>query len=259
MMSKIPPIYLNTVLPEMNRWNRDAGELTLKVSEWTQRFSDDGFDGLELWQFHATQVDQEEVEAIRTGPCPVKIFNAYCTTEPEEADDRKKISELALSLGAEGMKYNSGKDFDRHELYVECLKEWRALLPDDFRLMCECHRGSTMADTELANKTLDQLGRDKFGMIIHGMDNPLEVLNERFDAYGDRIMHIHGNLSKNGPMSDQAALERIELLHRLGFNGTYSIEFTQGIRDGLTQEQLYTNAVRDLNILRKALEAFHSK
>jgi sugar phosphate isomerase/epimerase len=257
-MSNIPPVYLNTVLPEMNRWSRnDLQDLTFTMSEWAQRIADDGFDGVELWQFHATEVDEEEVEKIRTGPCPVKIFNAYCSTEPEEAEARKKIAELALSLGATGMKYNSGKDVDRHPLYVESLREWRKMFPDDFRLMRECHRGSTMADTELANKTLDELGRDSFGMIIHGMDNDLDTLNERFGAYGDRIQHIHGNLSKNGPMSDEDALERIKLLDSLGFKGTFSIEFTQGMRDGLTQEELYANAVRDLKTLRKALEAFY--
>lgn len=257
IMKTIPPIYLGTVLPEMNRWNKDDGDLTFTMSDWAQRIMDDGFDGVELWQFHATRVDAEEVEAIRSGPCPVKIFNAYCTTEPEEADERRKISELALSLGAEGMKYNSGKDFDRHDLYVESLREWRKLLPEDFRLMCECHRGSTMADTELANKTLDQLGRENFGMIIHGMNNEVDVLEERFGAYGDRIVHIHANLSQNGPMSDKAAVERIGLLYRLGFKGTFTIEFTQGMRDGLTQEELYANAVRDLKTLRKALQTFH--
>ena len=256
-MSTLPPVYLNTVLPEMNRWNKDKNELTLKVSEWAQRFTDDGFDGLELWQYHATRVDDEEVEKIRTGPCPVKIFNAYCTTEPEEAEARKTIAELALSLGATGMKYNSGKNFDRHDLYIESLKEWRTHFPDEFRLMCECHRGSTMADVPLANETLDKLGREQFGMIIHGMDNNLETLNERFGAYGDRIQHIHGNLSKQGPISVEEAIERVELLNSFGFKGTYSIEFTEGMRDRLTQEELYANAVRDLKVLKQALEAVH--
>jgi len=253
-MSKIPPVYFGTVLPEMNRWNRESGELTFKMSDWAQRITDDGFDGVELWQYHATKVDAEEVERIRTGPCPVKIFNAYYTCEPEAFGECRKSTELALSLGAEGMKYNSGKDFDRHNLYVDVLKEWRALLPEDFRLMCECHRGSTMADTELANKTLDRLGREKFGMIIHGLDNDNPTVRERFGAYGDRIQHIHANLSKNGPMTDQEVCERIELLLELGFDGTYTIEFTQGMRDGLTQEQLYANAVRDLKSLKRGLE-----
>jgi hypothetical protein len=253
-MNKIPPVYLGTVLPEMNRWNRENAELTFKVSDWTRRVVDDGFDGLELWQFHATDVEADEVERIRTGPCPVKIFNAYCSCEPEDAGERRKISELALSLGAEGMKYNSGKDFERHDLYVDALKEWRTMLPDAFRLMCECHRGSTMADTALANETLDRLGREKFGMIIHGMDNDEATVRERFGAYGDRIQHIHANLSKDGLMSESAVCKQLEFLRKLGFDGTYTIEFTQGMRDGLTQEKLYTNAARDLRRLKTCLE-----
>jgi GGDEF domain-containing protein len=253
-MSKIPPVYLGTVLPELNRWDRGSGKISFKMSDWAQRVVDDGFDGVELWQYHATDVDAEEVERIRTGPCPVKIFNAYCSCDPEDAGERRKISELALSLGAEGMKYNSGGDFERHDLYVDALKDWRAMLPETFRLLCECHRGSTMADTALANETLDRLGREHFGMILHGMDNDEATVRERFGAYGDRIQHIHANLSKDGLMPERAVCERLEFLSKLGFTGTYTIEFTEGIRSGLTQDELYANAVRDLKRLKRCLE-----
>ncbi|MCC5843539.1 MAG: hypothetical protein JJU05_04735 [Verrucomicrobia bacterium] len=253
-MNKIPPVYLGTVLPELNRWKRGSGEISFKMSDWAQRITDDGFDGVELWQYHATDVDPEEVDRIRTGPCPVKIFNAYCSCDPEDAEERRTISELAVSLGAEGMKYNSGKEFDRHDLYVEAIKDWRAMFPEDFRLMCECHRGSTMADTQLANETLDRLGRENHGMILHGMDNDDATVRERFAAYGDRIQHIHANLSQKGLMSEQAVCERLEFLTAQGFNGTYTIEFTEGMRDGLTQEQLYENAVRDFKRLKTCME-----
>ena len=38
------------------------------------------------------------------------------------------------------------------------------------------------------------------------------------------------------------------------FSGTYTIEFTEGVRGNLTVEELYRNAVRDFNMLRKCLE-----
>jgi len=253
-MNSIPPIYLGTVLLELNRWNKDDNTLTFKTSDWAQRLADDGFDGLELWQYHATRVDDGERDFLRGGPCPVKVFNSYCDCDPEGAEERKKIAELAVELGANGMKYNSGKDVERHDIYVESLRAWRAMLPPDFRLMCECHRGSTMADTALADQTLDRLGRENFGMIIHGMNNDEATVRERFGAYGDRIVHIHACLSKDGVMTEKEVCERLELLRELGFDGTFTLEFTEGMRDGLTQEELYRNALRDFRLLRRCLE-----
>jgi len=252
-MTAHPPIYLGTVLLENNRWGKGERVPSFRVSDWTQRFADDGFDGLELWENHALLADEEERERLRSGPCPVRIFNSYDVCEPETVENRRQIADLAVSLGAVGMKYNTGKEPDRHGIYVQELEAWRGMLPDGFQLLCECHRGSTLADVELANQTLNQLGREKYGMIIHGLDNEEETVRERFAAYGDRIVHIHGALSKSGLMSEQALCERLDLLAELGFQGSYTIEFTEGVRDGLTMEELYRNALRDVNLLRRCL------
>jgi hypothetical protein len=179
--------------------------------------------------------------------------------ESQTADTRRKIAELALYLGAEGMKYNTGKDRARHDTYVANLKQWRSMFPADFRFLCECHRGSTMDDPELASRTLDRLGRADHGIILHGMNSEEEQVRERFAHYGDRIIHLHCNLSSNGLMTEAALCRRLDLLRDLGFNGTYTIEFTEGVRDGLSIERLYQNALRDLRLLRSCLSHGRAK
>jgi hypothetical protein len=253
MMHDHAPIYLGTILLENNRWNPADRRPTFKVSDWTQRFADDGFDGLELWENHGLLADEDERERLRTGPCPVKVFNSYDVGDPETAGSRKQIAELAVSLGAEGMKYNTGRDAGLHDTYVENLMEWRKLFPPRFRFLCECHRGSTMEDPELASRTLDRLGREDHGIILHGINGEEEQVRERFAHYGDRITHLHCNLSSNGLMTEDALCRRLDLLHDLGFRGSYTIEFTEGVRDGLPIEQLYQHALRDMRLLRSCL------
>ena len=252
-MTTDAPIYLGTILLEVNRWNKDDRRPSFRVSDWTQRIADDGFDGLELWENHALLADDDERERLRTGPCPVKIFNAYDVCESDTGDTRRRIADLAITLGAEGLKYNTGKDPDRHDTYVANLKAWRAMFPPAFQFLCECHRGSTMEDPQLASQTLDRLGRADHGMILHAFGDDEAPIRERFAHYGDRITHLHCNLSAKGPMTHDAVCRRLALLRDLGFNGTYTIEFTEGVRDGLTIEQLYRHALRDLRLLRSCL------
>ena len=254
-MNARPPIYLGTILLEVNRWNRADRRPSFRVSDWARRIADDGFDGLELWENHALLVDDDERDRLRTGPCPVTIFNAYDTCETETLDARRRIAEVAKSLGAGGLKYNTGKDPARHEEYVANLKQWRGMFSPAFRFLCECHRGSTMADPALASRTLDELGRAEHGVILHGFGGDEAEVRERFGHCGDRITHLHCNLSAQGPMTPDAVRRRLELLRGLGFDGTYTIEFTEGVRDGLTIEELYRHAVRDLRLLRDGLKA----
>ena len=255
MTATADQVYLGTVLLERNRWNPEDRTPSFRVSDWTDRISGDGFDGLELWENHAMLADDEEVQRLRHGACPVKIFNAYDRCEPDTHADRERIAAMAISLGAEGMKYNTGKDFERHDAYVESIRQWRAMFAPGFRLLCECHRGSTMADPQLADETLDRLGRDDFGMILHGLDNDEQTVRERFGHYGDRITHLHCNLSAKGLMPEKQVRDRLALLRELGFRGTFTIEFTEGVRSDLSIDDLYRNAVRDLRLLRKCLAA----
>jgi len=249
------PIYLGTVLLERNRWGKGDRQPSFLVSDWTERMAGDGFDGLELWENHAMLADEEERQRLRTGPCPVKILNSYDRCESDTLDDRRTIAELAISLGAEGIKYNTGKDRDQHDVYVENVRQWRAMFPADFRFLCECHRGSTMEDPRLASETLDRLGRADHGVILHGIDNEEETVRERFRHYGDRITHLHCNLSAKGLMSEHQVRDRLTLLRELGFRGTFTIEFTEGVRSDLSIDELYRNAVRDLQLLRKCIDS----
>ena len=64
------PIYISSVLLEKNRWGTRVP--SLKVSDWSQRMFDAGFDGIELWENHLLLADAAEREAVLAGPMPVE-------------------------------------------------------------------------------------------------------------------------------------------------------------------------------------------
>lgn len=251
-----PQIYLGTILLEHNRWwGKGEKGPSFLVSDWTQRATDDGFNGLELWENHGLMADADEQERLRTGPCPVTIFNAYDRCETETLPVRKQIAELANFFGSKGMKYNFGKDPDLDEVYVRNVKEWREMFPEDFRFLCECHRGSMVEKPERGAEVFARLDQPGHEVIVHGINNDEADVRERFRYYGERVTHLHCNLSMNGLMSEEALRDRLALLHDLGFSGTYTIEFVEGLRneDPVSIEELYRTAVRDMRLLRKYL------
>ncbi|PCJ58119.1 MAG: hypothetical protein COA79_13945 [Planctomycetota bacterium] len=246
-------IYIGTVLLEKNRWAQERVP-SIIISEWAQRFKDEGFDGIELWQNHALLATEEERGKLKESVSPIKIFNSYAKCEIEFENERRDSVELATLLSANGMKFNFGKNSERHEEYCDTVKKWRSSLPDKFRFLCECHGGSTVEDLLVARETFKQLGRDDYEIIIHGFGGTNESVSALFGLHGERITHIHASISTQTQMSNSDIQKRVELLRELGFAGSFTLEFTECVReDNVNVESLFLNAVRDMNILRKYL------
>lgn len=246
-------IFLGTVLLERNRWGKEDRTPSFLVSDWTRRIADDGFDGLELWQDHAAMADEEELERLRTGPAPVVLFNSYASCEPEDLEGRRRTAELANYFDAEGMKFNFGKDPERQDTYIDVVKEWAGMFKPGYRMISENHRGTTTADSRLAADTYERLEGINVGGIIH-FNNDEASYRERFGLYGKYLTHIHCMLSsEEGPMPEDEVRKRVAWLREFGFSGTYTIEFTEGVRSDVSIEGLYRNAVRDFQLLRKCL------
>jgi len=248
-------IYFGTVLLERNRWVKGERLPSLAVSDWVRRIGDEGFDGLELWENHAALAGEEERLRLRESPVPVRILNCYDRCGSETAGARRRAVELAGFLSAGGMKFNFGREPERHEEYVTNVRAWRALLPADFRFLCECHGGTNVEAPERAAETFARLGRENYEIIVHGFGGDEAGLRRRFELHGGRITHVHVSLPADGPGAEPGTRKRVELLGELGFRGSYTIEFTEGVgADGETPERLFRNAVRDMKLVRKCLD-----
>jgi sugar phosphate isomerase/epimerase len=247
-------IFLGTMILERSRFVKDIPCPSTSVSQWTQRICGDGFDGLELWANHALLADEEERERLRTGPMPVTLFNSYASCEPEDVEGRKRTAQMANLFKAEGMKFNFGKHLDHRDAYIEVVREWATMFRPGYRMISENHRGTITADADVAADVYAGLSDLPVQGIIH-FNNDRATYEERFGKYGDRLTHIHCMLSnEDGPMPESEVRKRVEWLREFNFSGTYTIEFTQGVRGDHTDlEAIYRNAVRDFQMLRKCL------
>jgi len=109
-------------------------------------------------------------------------------------------------------------------------------------------------DPQRAAETFARMGRDTCEVIVHGFGGTDEDLRRRFKLHEGRITHVHARLPDGGAAAEPEVRMRVELLAALGFRGSYTVEFTEGVGDdGESPEALFRNAVRDLKLLRRCL------
>ncbi len=250
-------IYIGTILLEKSRWSRDKTP-TYRVSEWAQRFADAGFDGMELWEYHATMAGEGEVTALAESPCPVAIFNSYASMDEAGAGRRREAVTLTERLGASGVKFNVGRDPEQRQTYVEAVRRWGERFPEDVRLLCECHPGTIIEEPTEARRFFDDVGGERWQVIVHAFSRT-ERLQEWFDEFGPAVSHVHAQLSRDGDYVcldewPERVAQTLGILRENGFGGTYTLEFTKGTHaDGETMEMLWENVQRDLATLRREL------
>ena len=255
-------IYLATIALEPNRWfgithHRWA---TITLSRRLDRIRDAGFDGIELWEAHATEADPAELEVIFGHDLGVAVYNTYASFDDESDTTRQQAAEMTVRSGAQKVKWNTGTERDPASLnaYGERLARWVAKMPG-VQTVCECHDGSAMDDPAAAARVLTAAGPpDVVAALVHTHDSH-ELLKARFDAYGERISHVHINHLnlKSPPLADirDKFTTTVDLLGELGFEGTWSLEFVDGTlsESDNEPEKLFAAAVADLKVLREIL------
>lgn len=256
-------ILLGTVALEPNRWglaDPDAGA-TIAVSDWTLPAAAAGFDGLEIWERHLTEARDAEIARVLDGPLPVRVFNSYVSLDTDDDAERSAVSDWVRRSGATGVKFNVGNDPDQEAAYAERIARWLDGLPAPTRLLCECHAGISVAESpEVAARILTAAGpADRVQAIVHSNESD-DHLRARFDAYGDRIGHVHVNhLDHDGGPPPLAAIRdsvaaKAALLAGFGFEGTWTIEFVHGtLTDHDDPDRLMAQAIEDLAVLRAIL------
>ncbi len=257
-----PKIYAGTVLFEKNRWEDGPdNNPSFPVSAWLDRLQQAGFDGVELWEKHATMCDEAELSAMLSSEFPIRIFNSYISLtddDPAKAS-RTKAAELTAQFGAWGVKFNVGRDGDCRDEYMRNLADWRTQFASDVTLLCECHPGTIIEEPAAAKAFFDEIGIDGFGVIVHAFGRP-DTLAEWCDLFGPAVRHVHAAVQNDKKKftylnHDSASAEKaVDILRRAGFDGTYTVEFTDGVAaPDETPEMLLANASGDLQYLRGLL------
>ncbi len=258
-------VLLGSIAIEPNRWATIHADhrATVDLASWMDLIADAGFDGVELWEKHLTQATPDRVQALLDHRLPLTIFNSYVSFDDVDDTSREETASWVARARSTGVKFNVGNEPGQQRAYAERLVRWLNALPSATRALCECHHGISIAeDPMVAAAIFDAAGGpERVQAIVHTHEDP-DALRVRFDAYGDRISHVHVNqldFQELGapPLADiRGELEtKVSLLADLGFEGTWTIEFTHGL---LTEADhpaaLLEQAAADLVVLREVLE-----
>jgi sugar phosphate isomerase/epimerase len=258
-----PQVLLGTVAIEPNRWGvaRPGGFPVTQVSDWLPAIAHAGFDGLELWERHATFVDDAEVERIVAGPLPVVVFNGYALWDDPDPAVRDDTATWARRLGATGVKFNVGNDPTARDAYVERLQRFHDKVDPGVRLLCECHAGTLAEDPAVAAAMFDEVApTERLQAVVHLDKTPRDGTEAFMDGLGDRVGHVHLSLADAGRDTDPAELAAdvrvgVDLLRSFGFQGSWTIEFGHGLMTDDDEAGFILDSVtRDLSVLREALE-----
>jgi sugar phosphate isomerase/epimerase len=256
-MDATPPyendIYIGTVLLERNRHSTRLP--SLRVSDWVERFTEAGFDGVELWENHAVLASDEERRRLRNAPIPMVIFNSYAGCADEELSDRDRAARMVALFGSRGMKFNVGHERARHETYIKNAQAWRERFPESFRMLCECHGKTTMEEPAVAAEVFQRMRPGRMEAIIHAFANDHEWAKDWMGQLGPYTTHAHLNVAEaRAERGEGFIAERLRILKDLGFRGSYTIEFTSGMKDPKrTIDDWFASAVADLRYLRERL------
>jgi sugar phosphate isomerase/epimerase len=258
--SKSGEVLIGTIALEVNRWaKRDAKRPSFAVSEWTGRFREAGFDGMELWQFHATRCAPGEVERLAATGFPTRVFNIYTTMTAAERPELAECTNLAARIGVAGIKYNVGPDPARRKEYLDELRRWRAELPAGIAPLCECHPGTVIEEPEAARRFFDELGGEDWEIIVHPFSR-FESLAEWLRLFGPAVRHAHLQMRDAddkmvgfGERPDLAR-EAIGMMRAAGYRGSWALEFTAGTaRPSERIDALWRAALEDFGFLRELL------
>lgn len=241
---------------EKNRWA--PGRVpTFNVSDFIDKAKADGFDGIELWQYHYTLASDEEKAKLAASGIPF-IFNSYISLVERNDELFKEIGDAVKALGAKAIKFNLGPSYvDEINVpeQIENLKRFSEFLPADVKLLSECHGNTVMEVPEEAGEIFAKLDKERYGAIIH-LASENDFIDRCYAAYGDRICHIHcayqvetENGKEFAAMNDGSGYveDKINYFVNKGFNGSLNIEFVK-FED--TAEAHYEHAVDNMKYLR---------
>ncbi len=264
-------IYLATICIEKNRWAKERRS-SIDLFEYIPLIADAGFNGIELWEQHATGLDPEALARARDlaleKRCPIVIYNTYVLTIPEERHvaHRRRLDEIGRALGVRAYKYNittaarlarrAGEEAGAseqeqgagREAALRFVRDWAAETDADF--LCECHGGTIMEEPGPAAEVLRELGPGRFGAILHSLTDEDEAFERDLEHKKELLRHVHV------PYADrhrERIAARVKRLRDTGARLTWSIEFSSPVTDGADNETCFRAAVEDLRFLRSCL------
>ncbi|TVR49893.1 MAG: hypothetical protein EA425_11090 [Puniceicoccaceae bacterium] len=254
-------ILLGSILLERNRWRRTETPLCRPVA-WAARAREAGFDGWELWEDHYHRADAEDRERLLHGRPPVRVFNTYAPFENPGAPQLDRLVAAVRELRPRGVKFNVGKPPGNPAALRATLDKVLPELPGNCRLWCECHGGTWLETPGAVTEFLAGYPDPPFDLIFHPFALPEASVTVWMEQHGPRLVHAH--VQRRGPGDQWESIAahpdetrtRLALLRRLGYRGSFTLEFTAGTATPEeNEESLFAAALADLRLLRNVVAA----
>ena len=187
-------IYLGTVSMEKNRW--EPGRVpTFNVSDFIDRAMADGFDGIELWEYHYTHASDEEKAKLVASKVPF-IFNSYTSFVERDEELISMLIELETDFWHH-VDNNIPPALDGSEASAKFLVERfpgsipqsKIPLPDTAidlihkdKDACEQLETVTQQKQESENLLKQMLGSNEIGTVGNHIISWKSVVQERLDS-----------------------------------------------------------------------------
>lgn len=254
-------IYFGSIAIEANRWKKENRPV-IQFSKWMHQVEAAGFDGIELWQRHYTEANDEEKKELLSHPVPPAIFSSYPTFEDtdESRAIRSEIAKAVVETRARSIKFNLGMDASRQDEYIKEFRKWSETLPPGMQFLYECHPGDIGDRPDTAKSILRTINNPNIGIIVHPFCITPADLRAWFDNFSGSIRHLHVHQRDESKsfrllkFAEAQNKEQCEILRRRNFRGSLTVEFTKGTAlEKEDPEEIFKNACADLQFLRENL------
>ena len=259
------PIYLSTLLLEKNRWNGKGP--TLLVSDWMDYIAEAGFVGVEIWFNHLQLSSRSEWELIleKSRELDLTIASLHFTLPGENSLKSKKIKDVLFEaydyFEPDSLKFSVDPLTKLSELpnALNTMRTWANDLSKNMNLLCELDASLHPRSSEALDKITKLLKPLGMRLVLRPFLLSLEEVKQ-ISANGLSGIGQIGVQSQNKNQwalleeNKINALQTIALIKENDFNGSWCLEFTQGVGKAKEDiDELFDNAEKDFNFISNAL------
>jgi sugar phosphate isomerase/epimerase len=271
---------LNSIALEPNRWTEEKVPF-YQLRDLIEPVANAGFRGMEVWQFHVSDLDEPGLTELRDRAVDLGIempvlgiyprLHVGGTEGEQDLAATIRLLDTAVFLGANTVKMFVGSkassdltDMEEAQTIASLEMLTDAAEDRDLLLTGETHANTLFDSVETVAATLEIIESEELEVCFQPFDpTDTEQAIADYTALADHVIHIHLQGRRNNEMSllsdSDIDYERLlETFEINGFAGYLSIEFVKDCvvdhPEDFDLDVVLQNAVKDREFVEKVLE-----
>jgi sugar phosphate isomerase/epimerase len=271
---------LNSIALEPNRWTAEKKPY-YRLLDLLEPIADAGFRGIEVWQYHVSRLDQQELEAVRSRIDELGLDLPVLGIYPDLhlGDDAGeaalaeaiRLLDVGVFLGVNTVKMFVGTkasseltDIEEANTYASLEMLVDAAEDRDLLLAGETHANTLFDSVESVAQAMSVIDSEELEICFQPFDSSsTEQAIADYSSLAEHVIHIHLQGRKDGSISllEEADIDYERLLETFeinGFAGYLSIEFVKDCvvdqPQDLDLDRVLANAVSDRQFVERVLE-----